>query len=422
MEKCKTKGLRYNNVTRRCYKTCHQKNKDTHPVTKKCRQKCNTGKIRRVSDFRCVSLKKEKLVSNNISNKPVLSNKMEELVPAPLQTKFNKNFQFLKDLLDKSQGRAVHYSGNSLVSDIMTIYFHDKYKQNCPMYPIKSFSEYDTELFKKYYEANKTIASLAYVKKAALKQYKMDYTEWDKAKFFKNLKLCLETGEQLIMVPFRLPMHLNMLIIKVPTREIIRFEPHGNEYKSDAKVNIAVTEFLEKLTKDINSYFKLTNKFTYVDPAKICPRHTKRPDFYVGFQEMDRYGMSEKALASEGGGFCQLWSWFFAECVINNPEMAVKEVYEAAYDILKTDESHYASIIRGYFFSINEELLKMNKAFSVEKNYIDSHIGSDLLLDYLNKSRAKLKTKAKKTFVGGVNKKPRFILPPLNPKAAPVHL
>ena len=54
LEKCQAKGLLYNKKTRRCYKSCEQKKKVTHPVTKKCRKPCKSDKIRRIENFRCV--------------------------------------------------------------------------------------------------------------------------------------------------------------------------------------------------------------------------------------------------------------------------------------------------------------------------------------------------------------------------------
>ena len=230
------------------------------------------------------------------------------------------------------------------------------------------------------------------------------------------------------MVPLQYVSHLNMLLIKVPTREIIRFEPHGEKYKSissmKGNLDTKMNKFLEKLTNDINVYLDLNanKKFTFVDPSKICPRYNNPnvpSTFYRGFQSYENAGIAKKKKI-EGGGFCQLWSWFFAECVINNPHMDVKEVYKEAYDVLKTDESQFASIIRGYFIDINDELLKMNKTFSIKKDYIENNRTDDIFLDYLNQSRSNLQNKPKKKFTGGLKTK-KFILPKPNPKAEPIH-
>jgi hypothetical protein len=260
--------------------------------------------------------------------------------------------------------------------------------------------------------------------KIVIKEEKIQVINWNIDKFLKNLKLCLETGEQLIIIPLRIPGHLNMLFIKVATREIIRFEPHGSNFSNnteDTKTNV----FLENLTARINSYFNLKTKsaFRYIPPYDICPRNNSLR--YHGFQA---YDFSSKLLKNgrqvKEDGFCLLWSWFFAECVITNPEMPIKEIYKKAEDILNEEPMKIATIIRGYFESVNEEVKGMNiKHKSItgaySKKYIDLY--ETFLLDYLVENTSKLQKKAKKPFVGGVKqKKPIFILPEANPRVAPL--
>jgi hypothetical protein len=288
------------------------------------------------------------------------------------------------------------------------------------MYPIKTYSSLANENYKKSYNKNKKNITEPEYKEYLLKNYKYQYIDWNKDKFLKNLKLCLETGEELIMVPFRIPAHLNMLIIKVKTREIIRFEPHGTK-SSDVKLDNEANIFLEKLTKDINAYLNLTEnrKFTYVNPTKLCPNYNANLSHYVypGFQYMET---KNRILGkSEGGGFCQLWSWFFAECVIQNPNMDVREVYKEAFNALKANENNFATIIRGYFFSINDELKKMKKSFTIKKNKNTKYENIDILMNYLIQSKGRLQTKERKPFTGGL-KNHTFILPQPNPKAKPV--
>ena len=177
------------------------------------------------------------------------------------------------------------------------------------------------------------------------------------------------------------------------------------------------------MTDDINVYLKLADnrKFTYIDPTKICPNYNANLSSYSfpGFQTMEARNRANGK--NEGGGFCQLWSWFFAECVIQNADMDVKEVYQEAFNALKNNENNFATIIRGYFFSINEELMKMKKEFSIKRGKFtdDNARTNNILLDYLLKSRTHLKAKPQKVFQDG-GKKHKFILPKANPKATPV--
>jgi len=427
MERCLKKDQLYNAMTKRCYKSCEQKKKDTHPITKKCRNRCKSEKIRRAEDFRCVK-KTSKIYKKKTAKKAKAPTPkaptpkaIEELVPPPLQKELQKNFQFLDELIQKGQGKTVKYDGD-MVSEFMTVYFHEKYKQHCPMYPIKTYSRFETEeykeMYKKYIKQYKTEAAL---RSYLLNGNKYAFIDWNKDKFLKNLKLCLETGEELILIPLRIPLHLNMLIVKAPTREIIRFEPHGSRFADESEDNKTNT-FLENLTAEINAYLNLADnrKFTYVNPNQLCPNYNANRSNYKipGFQSMEAY---RELVKGEGSGFCQLWSWFFAECVIQNPEMDVKEVYKEAFNALKTNENNFATIIRGYFFSINDELKKMKKTFTIEKTKKAKWTEANILLEYLKQSKGRLQTKERKTFQDG-GKKHAFILPKPNPKASPMKL
>ena len=261
--------------------------------------------------------------------------------------------------------------------------------------------------------------------KLVKREEKIQVINWNVDKFLKNLKLCFETGEQMIIIPLRIPGHLNMLFIKVATREIIRFEPHGSHFSNnteDTNTNV----FLEDLTAKINSYFNLKTKsaFRYIPPYDICPRTNARIRYY-GFQVDDFSGkLFKNGRQVKEDGFCLLWSWFFAECVITNPDMPIKEIYKEAEVVLTEEPMNIATIIRGYFASVNEEVKGMNiKHKSITGAYSKKHIDpyGTFLLDYLVENTSKLQKKAKKPFVGGVKqKKPIFILPEANPRVAPV--
>ena len=433
MEKCQKRDRLYNAVTKRCYKSCEQKNKETHPVTKKCRQRCKSEKIRRAEDFRCVKKtlmkstrklyqKRPMKTKEQLTKAKALEEPKEELVPPPLQKEIKKNFQFLDELIQKGQGKTVKYDGD-MVSEFITVYFHEKYKQHCPMYSIKTYSHFDLEDYKNFYNKYKKNYTPEQFKEYVLKYYKYEYIDWNKDKFLKNLKLCLETGEQIIIVPLRIPRHLNMLIIKVPTREIIRFEPHGSSFKYESEENKTNT-FLEKLTVEINDYLNLADnrKFTYINPSNLCPKYNDNltKSTLRGFQTMEVRARAPSK--GEGHGFCQLWSWFFAECVIQNPEMDVKDVYKEAFNVLKTNQNNFATIIRGYFFSINDELKKMKKTYTIQKTKnekINQLNQVDILLEYLRQKQENLKNKERETFQDG-GSKGKFIVPKANPKAKPV--
>jgi len=570
MDRCGNKDRLYNPKTKRCYKSCEQKNKATHPITQKCRQHCKGDKIRRIEDFRCIkktlkSKQKKRYITKKALPKPVtpkpvtpkpvtpkpvtpkpvtpkpvtpkpvtpkpvtpkpvtpkpvikkaatkkaatkkpttkkaapkkaapkkaapkkaatkkaaskkaapkkaatkkaaakktgkkiilkkqttskkaeiIEKREEEFIPPPIQKELKVNLKMFDKWMSKGivKGniQSIDYTGSDRISDIIQIYLHKKYKQNCPIYPIKVHSgEQRVYLknrynkYKQYYSNTKNIHTFEQFLENVKKGDKRNYDDWDVDKFLKDFKLCLETGETLITIPLRLKNHLNMLFIKTETREIIRFEPHGSAYRGSKKTEDKKTNtFLEKLTSKVNTYLglKSNRRFKYISPYDVCPRGISSD--YRGFQSSDYSGKvfinGNPSLVQKNkkeSGFCALWSWFFAECVIANPDIPIDEVYKEADKSLRENPMKIATIIRGYFLSVNDELKEMKEKYSsITGTYLTKNKEKlrkdDFIFDYLTESNRKLQNKPRKPFVGGVNKKPVFILPEANPDAKPV--
>ena len=475
-ENCVDKGRIYNVKTKRCIKTCEEKNKVTHPVTNKCRQHCKSDKIRRIEDFRCVKTLKTKQKKPQITKKAspkkaspmkastkkpkkkiivkkatlkkltpkkaeIIEKREEELIPPPIQKELKINLKMFDKWMSKGivEGNipTIDYTSSDRISDIIQIYLHKKYKQNCPIYSIMLDSEERSVYLKKFYKENqeafrnrKNIHTFEQYMEDLKRNDKRDYNVWDVDKFLKDIKLCLETGEKLIVIPFRMSAHLNMLFIKAETREIIRYEPHGSSYLgTDKTAEKETNTFLEKLTTQINTYLELkpNRRFKYITPYEVCPRGVNET-IYKGFQSLDFSGKVFKdgnptlLKNNNKSGFCALWSWFFAECVMVNPDIPIDEVYKEADKSLRENPMKIATIIRGYFLSINEELKEMKEKYdSITGTYLAKIDKKDnFIYDYITESKGKLQKKPRKIFVGGVNKKPVFRLPKANPDAKQV--
>jgi hypothetical protein len=74
---------------------------------------------------------------------------------------------------------------------------------------------------------------------------------------------------------------------------------------------------------------------------------------------------------------------------------------------------------------MNDELKEMKEKYdSITGTYLTKNKEKmredNFIFDYLTESKRKLQKKPRKTFVGGVNKNPVFILPEANPDAKPV--
>jgi hypothetical protein len=56
-----------------------------------------------------------------------------------------------------------------------------------------------------------------------------------------------------------------------------------------------------------------------------------------------------------------------------------------------------------YFYSINDELKRMKKKFTIQKSNKTNWNSADILLEYLKQSKGHLQTKERHPFVGGKN-------------------
>ena len=293
--------------------------------------------------------------------------------------KLEKGFEFIKGLKKKGENVDVEYSATGLVSEVLTLLFFEKYNAGCPM---------------KFIEIQ-------------------EKSRWRLPKFLKSLKRCLELGEKTICVPLSSANHMNLLIFKIDTREIIRFEPHGEATQRNTKdkMDIEFDTFCKKLTEDINEYLGLNNKgkrpFKFVPPANICPKVPNFESAYKrGFQSMENV-MGGKQ------GFCQLWSMFFMECVLRNPDMDIRDVYKGAYEAMKDEPSFFLAVIKGYFIEVNELLTDINffqkSIKSSELKVIHWENFYDKYFRYLKKINDDNEKKPKKPFTGeGVFKLPKI--------------
>jgi hypothetical protein len=263
-------------------------------------------------------INKELTRINDEQQKPV------EVTKKP--TNLKSGFEFIQELRKLGEKNpSIDYDARGFVSDLLMLLFFEKYNVNCPF----KYIEYGTKDKYKY--------------------------SWSLEKFLKQLKRCLELGEKLFCIPFASPDHMNLLIIKVDTREIIRFEPHGEATQriQEDKTNKSFNKNGEDLTKDINNFLGLNKigkrPFKFVPPTEICPRVPATNLFKRGFQSLEN-------MLGEKGGFCQMWSMFFMECVLRNPDMDIKEIYQKAYDSMNEEPKFVLDVIKGYYIQVNELL------------------------------------------------------------------
>tara|TARA_R110000868_G_scaffold3104_1_gene20718 strand:- start:263 stop:4948 length:4686 start_codon:yes stop_codon:yes gene_type:complete len=257
---------------------------------------------------------------------------------------------FVDRLAELGKLGVVDYNASSTVSDLLQLYFLEKYKSKCAI-----SSYYDKDKFNKS----------EFYKDKLINGIDTDYLTPKNSEFVgKQLQRCIKIGEKTIVIPLSIPKHKNLLIYKPDLKEVYRFEPHGAFTSSNEK---STESYNKKIDKFFQSMKKYIGDVKFYSPLEICPRIDGKS--VEGFQYMENNWLykqdkstQKKLKKIESGGFCQLWSWFFAEMVLLNPKLSVKEVYEKAYNLIGKEPERFRQVIRGFHRNIDNELEKLKNS------------------------------------------------------------
>jgi hypothetical protein len=161
---------------------------------------------------------------------------------------------------------------------------------------------------------------------------------WDEDKMKRigdSMKLCKERGNKIMVIPLigeisLFSSHSNMLIYRMESNTVERFEPHGkNTYGTFNGVSEDIDDFLKTVIEERLTPY--AGKLKYIPSYKTCPGKK-------GFQ----------LLEGDDSGFCAMWSMFMAELVFMNPEKSTKELYDLIFRITKEDPLLLKYIITGF--------------------------------------------------------------------------
>jgi hypothetical protein len=242
------------------------------------------------------------------------------------------------DELERKGGSIVSFCGYANIETIFYLHLIKKYKSKCVSKKTGYFDKSDTLL-------GMTIsmsAKLTPIDELLMKEEFADLA--------KTLTHCIKKGEETIIIPLRycckkLSGHSNVLIYRRRTNTIEHFEPHGGEIDLGKRMQ-------ENLEKRINFFIRIFNtelkknnlhEVSYVAATSVCP-------YLDGLQVLENNSLLKKG-KGEPGGYCSIWSMFFAELCLKNPEKSSEEILENIYNYLTTKEnaeSYLRKVIRGY--------------------------------------------------------------------------
>ena len=255
----------------------------------------------------------------------------------------------LKQISEKGKKTIAEWAGFDIFVNIFMIYLLKKYKSSCLKTATTTISFDITE--------------------------KNDNVTRQQIKTFCNkIFSCLTSKnktatDNIILIPLTIILqgegeqHQNLLIYRKDTSTLEHFEPHGVFSSSGADDSKIIKRQLNILVNELNiimdkSYIKHT-PVKLINPEDICPNFT-------GFQKIE----SLSTLPIKTGGFCVVWSLFFAELVLSNPTLSSKEIHDQILlDFFNNESSKkktydfFRNLINGYTLLLDEKLVKYFSMF-----------------------------------------------------------
>ena len=259
--------------------------------------------------------------------------------------------KFMKEY-NRAGIEGVVYNSYAPTINFMFLHLLRKYKNDCVI-----ASKTKGGVFKAGLEVSKTYKSMgAYDTK----------TE----DFAYGLKDCVDSGASIVVLPFSLPQHANLLLYRPTANTLERFEPHGNRtghltYQQNKSLNDTIVKFFnQKVFKPILERADVP-AFRFIPPQDI--------QIGRGFQAVENAEDYEyrRRLGQTGysyQGFCVMWSMFYLELCLKFPNLTGREVVDKAMESInkKDGTEKFLRTILGYTEEAEKELKKLVPTFSFQ--------------------------------------------------------
>lgn len=135
--------------------------------------------------------------------------------------------------------------------------------------------------------------------------------------------------------------HFNVLIYRRDLSEIEHFEPYGMFFANNESKHKLVENEINKYISHLNKHVLTPIKFK--SSSQICP-------FTAGIQYMDEYTRKRVGTIIDprepSEGYCTIWSLFFTELVLKNPERKSSDLIVDVMTKVKAEE--LVDLARGY--------------------------------------------------------------------------
>ena len=269
-------------------------------------------------------------------------------LPEPLTV--NKNIARKLDELEKKGETIFAFGGHINILTMFELFLIKKYKSKCIVFGNKT-NEY------------RPIGLIIKIKMKYTNEEEEEMKE-DFQYISKKLVECIKKGENTIIIPITYykgnGSHANVLIYRKNLNQLEQFEPHGESFVQDEKLQNVLLKVMKMLTNTLNFDLKKNNlpQVNYVEASQVCP-------YIRGLQLLETDSKIQKS-QKEPLGYCAAWSMFFSELCLKNPEISSSEIMNDIYYYLTTKpsaENYLKKVIRGYAGYIFETTNKYLEIF-----------------------------------------------------------
>jgi hypothetical protein len=180
--------------------------------------------------------------------------------------------------------------------------------------------------------------------------------------YWSAVKACVRKGTRFITMPigFSCPAggHANMMIYDKETKELERFEPNATMAGHDG--DCFDPPGLDDMIKDLfNKNVKVGMVKTAIPPLGYCPE---------GFQVIQSY--EGEKLETDPGGWCAVWSAWYAETRLLNPNKTREQVVRLAMNHLEHSPESLTRFIRNYSMFISNAAAMLRKSANPSKVFL----------------------------------------------------
>jgi len=268
-----------------------------------------------------------------------------------------------------NETEILSWAGKYIIYQLFYLYLFKKYGHSCFVKTVERGMELYLDISKAIPKFNPTKLNEYYNKNTIKIKNQLKLNA-------KQILNCIKRGQIIITIPVFLNLdvgaHANLLIYNKNFNTLSLFEPYGSF--ADYKYDNLKDEMLEYLTNIINGGLDEDSKIIYERADVVCPT-------LKGFQNFEERKADIYKHPKEGGGYCAVWSLFFTELSLANPEKSTRDLYNSALDYIinevgeKNAGNYLRYVARGYVKIVNEKLKKyFNNLYDVDITGIDDYV------------------------------------------------